>query len=56
MTISRGDFQLTPEQRRFRAVWTGSDQVPLSILEAVRTLDTDDLAIITGWMRDPFFP
>lgn len=100
MTISRGDFQLTPEQRRFRdlirpydylarywdwesrcldeasldhamavfshgqrimaaffrAVWTGSDQAPLSILEAVRTLDTDDLAIITGWMRDPFFP
>ena len=100
MTISRGHFQLTPEQRRFRdliapygtvarywnwetrcideagldqamgvfshgeqimatffrSVWTGSDTSPLGLIDAVSTLNHDDLAVIIGWMRDPFFP
>lgn len=100
MTVSRGDFQLSPEQRRFRDlitpysyltrywdwearcldepgleqamgvfshgerimaaffrnVWCGSDQAPLGLVDAVRTLDSEDLAIIVGWMRDPFSP
>jgi len=100
MTISRGHFQLTPEQRRFRDliapysnlshywnwetrcldeagfdlamgvfshgeqimatffrnVWTGSDHPPLGLVDAVGTLGSDDLAVIIGWLRDPFFP
>ena len=29
---------------------------PLGLIEAVNTLDTEDLSVIIGWMRDPFFP
>lgn len=40
----------------FRNVWTGNDLPPLGLIDAVKTLDSDDLAVIIGWMRDPFFP
>ncbi|MCB1695242.1 MAG: hypothetical protein KDI34_03360 [Halioglobus sp.] len=40
----------------FRNVWTGGDRPPLGLIEAVNTLDTEDLSVIIGWMRDPFFP
>ena len=100
MTISRGHFQLTPEQRRFkdliepysnltgywdwdircldedgldqamgvfshgeqlmatffRNVWAGHDQSPLGLIDVASTLGREDLAIIIGWLRDPFFP
>jgi hypothetical protein len=100
MTISRGHFQFTPEQRRFkdlmapysnlarywdwetrcldeegldqamgvfshgeqimatffRNVWAGRDQSPLGLIDAASTLGHEDLAIIIGWLRDPFFP
>ncbi len=100
MTVTRGHFQLTPEQKRFRDlvapyttlanywnfetrccdeagldqamgvfshgeqimaaffrnVWTGSDEPAFGLIDAVKTLNKDDLAVITGWARDPFFP
>ena len=40
----------------FRNVWTGRDLPPLGLIDTVNTLDSDDLAVIIGWMRDPFFP
>ena len=100
MTVSRGHFQLTPEQRRFRDivapytaiahywnwetrccdetgmdkamgvfshveqimatffrnVWSGSDEPESGLIDAVQTLGKDDLTVIIGWARDPFFP
>ena len=40
----------------FRNVWAGSDEPAFSLIDAVRTLDKADLAVIIGWTRDPFFP
>jgi hypothetical protein len=40
----------------FRNIWSGSDQPPLGLVDAVGTLGGDDLAVIIGWLRDPFFP
>jgi len=98
MKISRGDFQLTLEQRRFKeliapynclsrfwdwearpldeeglsqtmgvfshserimasffwSVWAGSDQSPIGLVEAATILERDDLAILIGWLIDPF--
>jgi len=40
----------------FRNVWLGSDRSPLGLIDAASTLGSEDLAIIIGWLRDPFFP
>ncbi len=40
----------------FRSVWTGCDELGFGLIDAVNTLDKDDLAVIMGWARDPFFP
>jgi hypothetical protein len=39
----------------FRNVWSGSDEPAFGFIDAVKTLDKDDLAVIIGWARDPFF-
>ena len=40
----------------FRSVWAGCDELGFGLIDAVNTLDKDDLAVIMGWARDPFFP
>ena len=40
----------------FRNVWSGSDEPAFGLIDAVQTLGKDDLAVIIGWVRDPFFP
>jgi ABC-type sugar transport system substrate-binding protein len=39
-----------------RNVWSGSDEPAFGLIEAVQALGRDDLAVIIGWARDPFFP
>lgn len=40
----------------FRNVWTGNDNPPFGLVDAVGTLSSEDMAVIIGWLRDPFFP
>jgi len=100
MSISKGTFHLSPEQRRFKAllanyptlvsywdfeacrcdetgldeamgvfshgeqimaaffrsVWSGNDAHRFEFIDAVSTLGPEDLQVILGWAKDPFFP
>ena len=40
----------------FRSAYTGRDEPAFGLADVVYTLGKDDLTIITGWARDPFFP
>lgn len=40
----------------FRCVWLGNDDHHFPIAGAAMVLGEEDLAVITGWLRDPFFP
>lgn len=95
-----GNFQLTPEQRRFQtllaryprfvdywnfesgecdlfslnqdvglfshreqilaaflvSVWSGNDDAAFPLVDAVKSLGEDDLAVVREWLNDPFFP
>lgn len=40
----------------FRGVWFGTDDRRFPLIGTAMVLDEDDVAVITGWLRDPFFP
>ncbi len=40
----------------FRSVWAANDDARFGVVEAARILGERDLAVIIGWLSDPFFP
>lgn len=42
--------------RFFAAVWLGEDQFRFDFIEAAKSLNDGDRAIIVSWLADPFFP
>ena len=40
----------------FRSVWAGNDDARFGVVEAAKVLGERDLAVIIGWLSDPFFP
>lgn len=39
----------------YMAVWLGDNSPSFDLIEAIKTLEDDQLAIITDWLKDPFF-
>lgn len=38
------------------SIWSGNDDAAFPLVDAVKTLDEDSLAVVREWLNDPFFP
>lgn len=52
-TLTRGEQIMATF---FRGIWLGNDDRDFPMVGAAMVLGKDDMAVITTWLSDPFFP